>query len=66
MVELPLSSMGRVIKKAGASRASIEGKESLREALEAYASKLASRAVVLADHAGRKTVKAEDITLAAA
>lgn len=64
MAELPLSSVGRVMKRAGAYRVSTGGKESLRDVLEEYASKVASKAVTLAEHAGRKTVRAEDITLA--
>jgi len=64
MAELTLSTVGRVMRKAGVGRASTDGKEGLRSLLESHAVEIASRAVVFAEHAGRKTVKAEDISLA--
>ena len=64
MAELALASMSNVMKRAGVSRVSVEGSKSLREIIEAYGVDIASKAVALAQHAGRKTVKAEVITLA--
>tara|TARA_Y100000310_G_C20661866_1_gene805242 strand:- start:2115 stop:2333 length:219 start_codon:yes stop_codon:yes gene_type:complete len=62
---VPLAAMEKIIKKAGAERVSDASKAALKEVIEALAEKIASQAVKLSHHAGRKTVKAEDIKLAA-
>jgi DNA-binding protein len=62
---LPLSSMERVLKKCGAERVSDDAKEALKQIVEERAGEIAQRAVKVALHTGRKTVKAADIKLAA-
>ena len=63
MAELALAAMGRLLKRVGAHRVSDSAKVALRDALEEYAEKLGMRAVKLAKHGKRKTIKAEDIKL---
>ena len=62
--ELGLSAMYRILKKSGAQRVSDESAVELRRVIEEIAEAIAKNAVALASHAGRKTVKAEDVKLA--
>jgi histone H3/H4 len=61
---LPLASVDKLIRKAGAHRVSEGAAKELGARLEETAVEVAREAITLANHAGRKTVKAEDIKLA--
>jgi histone H3/H4 len=63
--ELGLATMYRIIKKSGAERVSDEAADELRKILEDIAFQIARQAADLSNHAGRKTIKSEDIRLAA-
>ena len=62
--ELGLSAMYRILKKSGAERVSDESADELRRVIEEIATAIAKNAVDMSVHAGRKTVKAEDVKLA--
>jgi len=62
--ELAVAPMHRICKKAGASRVSEAGAKALAKVLEEIGLKIAKESIDYAMHAGRKTVKAEDIEIA--
>ena len=61
---LPLAAMEKLLKMAGADRVGEDAKAALQEVLEEHAMTLGKRAAEYAKHADRKTVRADDITLA--
>ena len=61
---ISLAAMERLLKKSGAERVSEDAKQALKEVLEDQAIELGKKATQFALHAGRKTVKANDIKLA--
>ena len=64
MSEISIAAIHRIIKNAGAPRVSEDAAESLSIHIEEYTLIIAKRAIELSMHAGRKTVKAEDVDLA--
>jgi histone H3/H4 len=62
--ELPAAAFKKIIKKAGGQRVSISAANALCEVACDTATDIATRAVRLSNHAGRKTVTAEDVRLA--
>ena len=62
---LRLDAMEKILKNAGAERISDKAKEALKVVIEEIAEEIAQQSVKLALHAGRKTIKAGDVKLAA-
>lgn len=65
MPELSLAPIDRLMRIAGAERISDEAVSILREILEEVAKDISRQAMELAKHAGRKTILADDVKLAA-
>ena len=61
---IPLSAMEQLLRDAGAHRVSEGAKKALKVFIEAQSVSIGEKAVRLASHAGRKTVKEEDVKLA--
>jgi histone H3/H4 len=65
MTELPKAPLERLLRLAGAERVSEEAASAMADILSEYGMELGVQAKMLANHAGRKTVTAEDVKLAA-
>ncbi|MCX6699682.1 MAG: histone family protein [Methanomicrobiales archaeon] len=65
MTEIPIAPVMRIIRKTGADRVGNEAGEALADLMEQYGQKIAKEALKLASHAGRKTITAHDIKMAA-
>ena len=63
-LEIAVAPMHRLCKKAGADRVSEAAAKELAKALEDIGVKIAKEALDYAMHAGRKTIKVEDIEIA--
>jgi len=63
--ELSRAAAWRLCKRAGADRVSRAAARKLAEVLEEVGLKIAREALDYAQHAGRKTVKEEDVEIAA-
>jgi histone H3/H4 len=63
-LEIAVAPMHRLCKKAGADRVSEAAAKELASVLEEVGVKIAKEALDYAVHAGRKTIKAEDIEIA--
>ena len=61
---IPLAAMERIISKAGAERIAEDAKSELKKICEELAGDYGRKAAKFAEHAGRKTVKEEDVQLA--
>jgi len=63
-MEFPVLPFERILKRAGAKRVSYGAAEELAKVVEEKIFKIAEESAALAEHAGRKTVLAEDVRLA--
>lgn len=64
MADLPIAAVIRIAKANGAERVGSDAAELIVQKAEAYIAKLTKEADKLATHAGRKTLKAEDVEMA--
>ncbi len=62
--EISTAAVHRLIRKGGAGRIGDDAADELRKVVEDYAVRVGKEALELATHAGRKTVRSEDIRLA--
>jgi DNA-binding protein len=65
MADLPIAAVVRIAKKNGAERVGSDAAEVLVAKTEEYIAQLTKEANKLAMHAGRKTIKEEDVDMAA-
>ena len=62
--DLPIAAVVRIAKKNGAERVESDAAQAIVEATESYIAKLTKEATKYAVHAGRKTIKKEDVDMA--
>jgi len=62
---LPLAPIDRLMRRSGAERVSEDASEAMAKLITEFVDDLSSQATKLAKHAGRKTLTAEDVMLAA-
>ena len=62
---ISILSLERIAKKAGVNRISKKALEELREIATDYGNDVAEKAVRLSQHAGRRTVKGDDVRFVA-
>ncbi len=65
VADLPLAAVVRIAKKSGAERVGSDAAAALVAQSEEYIAELVKKANKFAMHAGRKTIKEEDVELAA-
>ena len=65
MADLPIAAVVRIAKKSGAERVGSDAAAALVAKSEDYIANLIKEANRLAKHAGRKTIKEEDVALGA-
>jgi DNA-binding protein len=65
MADLPIAAVVRIAKKNGAERVGSDAAAALVTKAEEYIGTLTKEANRLAQHAGRKTIKEEDVKMAA-
>ncbi len=65
MANLPNAAIVRIAKENGAERVGSDAAAALVQKTEEYIAELSREANKLALHAGRKTIKAEDVEMAA-
>lgn len=63
MRNIPIAVVEKLIRESGANRVSEMAAVELRDFLEKHSKQIAAEAAILAEHAGRKTVKTKDIEL---
>jgi histone H3/H4 len=64
MVDLPIAAVKRIAKKNGAARVGSDAAAALLVKTESYIANLTVEANRLTQHAGRKTIKKDDVDLA--
>ncbi len=65
MTQLPIAAVERIARKAGVERISAEALQELTNSVEEIAAELVREIETISKHARRRTVKPEDIKIAA-